>query len=167
MTKQDFLWHLFFKLKHVNTNQTSLWKERSICFLSPCLSTSPSTSRKVQSQRLYLYCSTGTVWSLKPNSPVTPHLHTLGQLLGWPSRSDAGLSEHPETQHPLKEKLSHLPDAVPIHLCALAEKHLKQAYKVAQHSSWAKLMLGGEGRMGSVGSFHEINGCMTWDLMSP
>lgn len=72
----------------------------------------------------------------------------MRQLLGWPSRPDAGFSEHPETQHPLKEKLSHLPDAVPIHLCALAEKHLKQAHKVAQHSSCAKLTLGSERKDG-------------------
>jgi len=40
-----------------------------------------------------------------------------------------------ETQHALKGKLPHLPDTVVIDLCALAEKYLRQAHKVAQHSS--------------------------------
>lgn len=111
------------------------------------------SSRKVQSQRLYLYCSAGMVWSLKPNSSVIPNSY-IHWVNSWGDPADLmqgslQLSEaHPETQHALKEKIPHLPDTAPIDLCAFAEKYLKQADKVAQSSSWTELMLGGERKDG-------------------
>ena len=111
------------------------------------------SSRKVQSQRLYLYCSTGMVRSLKPNSRVIPNSY-IHWVNSWgdsadPMQGPLHPSEvHPETQHALKEKIPHLPDTAPIDLCAFAEKYLKKAHKVAQRSSWTELMLGGERKDG-------------------
>lgn len=152
----------------MNTNQTSLCKERSMCFLSPCLSTSPFTSRKVQSQRLYLYCSTGTVGSLKPNSTVilNSYIHCVNSW-GDPADPMQGslsilrLSIHWRKNFPIFLTPC-LYISVPLQKNTWS-KHIKwPSILPVQNSRWAV-----KGRMGSVGSFHEINGCMMWDLMSP
>lgn len=116
--------------------------------------------RKVQSQKLYLYCSTGMIWSLKPNSTVVPNSY-IHWVNSWGDPADPSrdlctslrcilrLSMHRRKKLPVVLTLC-LQISVPLQKNTW-NKHTEQPRVLPeQNSCWVV-----KGRMRSVGSFHE------------